>query len=154
MMIIRCQFKTFPGFVINSFSGRFKKERVIHYHSGGNGKMKKLILAGSIFSELLFLMTPCVDSIQLQNQKSTEIQKMELVPHSLFYIAFGDFYVEGNDIRGDATILFWVCMKYFIIPQPHIEFNTRFGAPIVTDFYDYYKIMYTNNIIFIYAIWR
>lgn len=116
--------------------------------------MKKVLVAGSILIVLLFLITPSVDSIKHQNQKMTEIQKMELTPHSLFYIAFGDFYVEGNEVKGEATILFSVCMRYFIIPQPRLEFNTRFGAPLITDFYDYYKITYTNHVIFIFAIWR
>jgi MtN3 and saliva related transmembrane protein len=72
-------------------------------------------------------------------------KKMELEPHLLFYIAFGDFYVDGNYVNGTAKILFWLCMKYFIFPEiPHIEFNTDFGAKIISDFYDYYKIMYTN----------
>ena len=130
-------------------------------------KMKKAILFGSILTGLLLLITPCVNSIEHQNQKAiiiSEIQKIDdpsfsqkmiLVPHLLFYIAFGDFYVDGNYVKGNAKILFWLCMKYFIFPEiPHIEFNTDFGAKIISDYYDYYKIMYTNHTIIIIAIER
>jgi hypothetical protein len=125
--------------------------------------MRKGILFGSIITGLLLLITPCVNSIEHQNEKTSDIQKidnpsfskkMELRPHLLFYIAFGDFYVDGNIVKGDASILFWVSMIYFIFPQPHINFNTDFGAYINTDFYDYYKIMYTNHTIIIIAIYR
>jgi len=115
--------------------------------------MKKGMLFGSIITGLLLLMTPCVVSIEHQNQKTFQIKKMELVPHSLFYIAIGDFHVDGNDVKGEAKILFSVSMKYFIIPQPYIEFNTRFGAPIISDFYDYYRILYTHHFVFIFAIY-
>jgi len=125
--------------------------------------MRKAILFGSILTGILLLITPCVFSIEHQNQKTSDLQKidnpsfskkMELRPHLLFYIAFGDFYVDGNIIKGDAEIVFMLSLIYFIFPQPHIEFNTRFGAYIITDFYDYYKIMYTNHTIIIFAIYR
>ena len=125
--------------------------------------MRKGILFGSILTGLLLLITPCVVSIEHQNEKTSDIQKidnpsfgkkMEGRPHLLFYIAFGDFYVDDNIVKGDASILFSVNMIYFIFPQPYIEFNTDFGAYIITDFYDYYKIMYTNHTIIIIAIYR
>ena len=125
--------------------------------------MRKAILFGSILTGILLLITPCVFSIEHQNQKTSDLQKidnssiskkMELRPNLLFYIAFGDFYVDGNIIKGDAKIVFMLNLIYFIFPQPHIEFNTRFGAYIITDFYDYYKIMYTNHTIIIFAIYR
>ena len=125
--------------------------------------MRKAILFGSILTGILLLITPCVFSIEHQNQKTSDLQKidnpsiskkMELRPNLLFYIAFGDFYVDGNIIKGDAEIVFMLSLIYFIFPQPHIEFNTRFGAYIITDFYDYYKIMYTIHTIIIIAIYR
>jgi len=116
--------------------------------------MKKEIVFGSFLTGLLLLITPCVVSMEHQNQKTFQNQKMELVPHSLFYIALGDFNVDGNDVIGEAKILFSVSMKYFIFPQPYIEFNTKFGAPIISDFYDYYRILYTHHIVFIFAIYR
>ena len=125
--------------------------------------MRKAILFGSILTGILLLITPCVFSIEHQNQKTSDLQKidnlsfskkMELRPNLLFYIAFGDFYVDGNIIKEDAEIVFMLSLIYFIFPQPHIEFNTRFGAYIITDFYDYYKIMYTNHTIIIFAIYR
>jgi hypothetical protein len=125
--------------------------------------IRKTIILGSFFVGFLLLITPCVNSIEHQNEKTSDIQKidntpfnkkMELRPHLLFYIAFGDFYVYGNIIKGDAKIVFMLSLIYFIFPQPHIEFNTRFGAYIITDFYDYYKIMYTNHTIIIIAIYR
>lgn len=126
--------------------------------------MKKALVFGSILTGLVLLITSCVNSIDYQNRTASDIQKidspshsekMELIPHMLFYIAVGDFYVNENVVKGEAKILFWINFRYFILPQiPHIEFNTRFGAQIISDFYDYYKIMYTNHIIFLIAIYR
>jgi hypothetical protein len=126
--------------------------------------MKKKIVGIFVFLIFLFSIFPVV--IGANNEKNIKdpslkvdnlpfSKKMELEPHLLFYIAFGDFYVDGNYVNGTAKILFWLCMKYFIFPEiPHIEFNTDFGAKIISDFYDYYKIMYTNHTIIIFAIYR
>ncbi len=117
-----------------------------------NKKLICILLSG-IFLVTMFSMIDNICKAEYLSEKS-QIEdifygdkiEQESVPfiswHLIIY--FGDFYVEGDHVKGHANVMFHF---YIPIPIPFIRFNQDVNIDINDSNYDFYKCRHNEYIV-------